>query len=196
MTMRRIIAALHVTLDGCIEGPDGETDWIQDWEDAYELMAQVDTCVLGAGMYPGYEQYWTAVLAAPGAALPFSGKLATPGEIDYANYARRTPHVVLSTNLQSAEWDNTRIVRSIDDICQLKQQPGKHIYAVGGAALVSSLLEAKLIDELRLAIHPVVLGPGKRLFKDVVQRHALELMQSRSLPGGAVELSYRVKATI
>jgi dihydrofolate reductase len=193
--MRRIIAALHVTLDGCIEGPDGETDWIDDWEDAYELMAQVDTCVLGAGMYPGYEQYWTAVLAAPGVALPFSGKVATPGEIDYANYARRTPHVVLSKTLPGAAWDNTRIVRSIDDIRRLKQPPGKDIHAVGGAALVSSLLEANLIDELRLAIHPIVLGRGKRLFKDVSQRHALEFLQSRSLPGGTVELSYRVKGT-
>lgn len=193
--MRSIIAALHVTLDGCIEGPQGEIDWIEDWEDAYELMAQVDTCVLGAGMYPGYEQYWTAVLAAPGAALPFTGKPATPGETDYANYARRTPHVVLSTTLPGAAWDNTRIVRNIDDIRRLKQQPGKDIHAVGGAGLVSSLLDAKLIDELRLAIHPIVLGRGKRLFKDVVQRHALDFVQSRSMPGGTIELSYRVKAT-
>jgi dihydrofolate reductase len=192
--MRQIIAALHLTLDGCIEGPDGDTDWIEDWEDTYELMAQVDTCVLGAGMYPDYERYWTAVLAAPGAALPFSGKPATPGEIDYANYARRTPHVVLSTTLQAAAWENTRIVRNIDDIRQLKQLPGKDIHAVGGAALVSSLLDANLVDELRLAIHPIVLGRGKRLFKDVARRHALEFMQSRSLPGGTIELSYRVEA--
>jgi dihydrofolate reductase len=194
--MRRIIAALHVTLDGCIEGPQGETDWIEDWEDAYDLLAQVDTFVLGAGMYPGYEQYWSAVLAAPRAALPFSGRPATPGEIDYANHARRTPHVVLSSKtLQDAAWDNTRIVRSLDDIRQLKQQPGKDIHAVGGAALVSSLLEANLIDELRLAIHPIVLGRGKRLFTQAVQRHALEFMQSRSMPGGVMELSYRVKET-
>ena len=66
---------------------------------------------------------------------------------------------------------------------------------VGGAALVSSLLEAKLVDELRLAIHPIVLGPGKRLFNGVVRPHPLEFIQSRLLSGGTVELSYRVKET-
>ena len=192
---RRIIAAMQLSLDGCIEGPDGELDWIDNWEDAYGLMAQVDTCLLGAGMYPGYEQYWTAVLAEPGAPLPFSGKAATQGEVDYANFARRTPHVVLSKTLQVVAWDNTHVVRDLDHIRHLKQQPGKDIHAVGGAALVSSLLEANLIDELRLAIHPIVLGRGKRLFTGVARRHALELLQTRPLPGGAVELSYRVMAT-
>lgn len=103
--------------------------------------------------------------------------------------------MVLSKTMPGAAWDNTRIARNIDEIGRLKQQPGKHIHAVGGAALVSSLLEANLIDELRLAIHPIVLGRGKRLFKDVVRRHALEFMQSRLLPGGTMELSYRVEAT-
>ena len=66
---------------------------------------------------------------------------------------------------------------------------------VGGAALVSSLLEANLVDELRLAVHPIVLGPGKRLFKEVARRHSLDFLQSRLLLGGTVELSYRVKET-
>ncbi|MFN0299442.1 MAG: dihydrofolate reductase family protein [Burkholderiales bacterium] len=191
--MRNIIAAMQISLDGYIEGPDGELDWIENWEDSYGLMAQVDTCILGAGMYPGYEQYWTAVLAEPGAPLPFSGKVATQGEVDYANFARHTPHVVLSTSLQSATWDNTCIVRDVEQIRRLKQQPGKDMYAVGGAALVSSLIEAELIDELRLAIHPIVLGRGNLLFKDIARRHALELIHTRQLPWGTVEMSYRFK---
>ena len=68
---RRIISAMNVSLDGFIEGLNGELDWIENWEDSYGLMAQVDACVLGAGMYPGYEQYWSAVLAAPDASLPW-----------------------------------------------------------------------------------------------------------------------------
>ena len=67
--MRSIICAMQVSLDGCIEGPDGELDWVENREDSYGLLAQVDICVLGAGMYPGYEQYWSAVLAAPDASL-------------------------------------------------------------------------------------------------------------------------------
>ena len=82
--MKKIICAMQVSLDGYIEGPAGELDWIENWEDSYGLMAQVDTCVLGAGMYPGYEQYWSAVLDAPDAPLPFAGKTATAGEIALA----------------------------------------------------------------------------------------------------------------
>lgn len=67
--MRKVVAAMQLSLDGCIEGLNGELDWIENWEDSHGLMAQVDTCVLGAGMYPGYEQYWSAVLADPSAPL-------------------------------------------------------------------------------------------------------------------------------
>lgn len=193
--MRRIIAAMQVSLDGCIEGPNGELDWIENWEDSYGLMAQVDTCILGAGMHPGYEQYWTAVLADPSAPLPFSGKVATQGEIDYAKFADRTPHLVLSKTMRSAAWKTTRIVREVEDIRRLKQQPGKDIYAVGGAKLVSGLLNLDLIDELRLSVHPIVLGQGKALFKDIAQRHALELVQARPLPWGTVELIYSLPKT-
>jgi dihydrofolate reductase len=190
--MRKIISAMQVSLDGFIEGPNGELDWIENWEDSYGLMAQVDACVLGAGMYPGYEQYWSAVLAAPDAPLPFSGKPATQGEIDYATWTQRTPHIVLSKSLSGAGWKTTRIVREIDDIARLKQQPGKDIYAIGGAAFVSGLIERGLVDELRLAIHPVLLGSGKALFKDSPRRHRLILAQTRPLPWGTVELSYRL----
>jgi hypothetical protein len=126
--MRRIICAMNVSLDGFIEGANGELDWIENWEDSYGLMEQVDTCVLGAGMYPGYEQFWSAVLAAPHAPLPFTGKPATQGEIDYAKWAHR------------------------------------------------------------------LLGSGKRLFSESAQRHKLGLTQTRPLPWGTVELTYRLTA--
>ncbi len=190
--MRKIICAMQVSLDGFIEGANGELDWIENWEDSYGLMEQVDTCVLGAGMYPGYEQYWSAVLAAPDAPLPFSGKAATQGEIDYARWANRTPHVVLSKSLNESAWNHTRIVREIDAIAFLRQQPGKDIYAIGGATFVSSLIERGLVDELRLGIHPVLLGRGKPLFRESATRHKLALAQTRPLPWGTVELTYKL----
>lgn len=193
--MRKIISAMNVSLDGFVEGAEGELDWIENWEDSYGLMKQVDTCVLGAGMYPGYVQFWSAVLAAPDAPLPFTGKPATQGEIDYARWAHRTPHVVLSKSLNAAAWKSARIVRDIDDIAHLKQQVGKDIYAIGGAALVSGLIEADLLDELRLAVHPVLLGSGKRLFNESSQRHRLSLVQTRPLPWGTVELTYGLTAS-
>ena len=190
--MRNIICAMQVSLDGFIEGPSGELDWIENWEDSYGLMAQADTCVLGAGMYPGYEQYSSAVLEAPGAPLPFSGKPATAGEVDYAKWAHQTPHVVLSKSMQRAAWQATRIVGEFDDIARLKQQSGKDIYAIGGAKFVSGLIARGWVDELCLAIHPVLLGRGKALFEDSSQRHKLALAQTRPLPWGTVEFTYRL----
>jgi dihydrofolate reductase len=187
---RRIIAALQVSLDGLIEGPDGEVDWIGSWEDSFDLLPEIDTLVLGGGAYPGYEQYWMGVLADPQGVQPLTGKVPSRGEVAYARFADTTPHVVLSRTLETVAWKTTRIVRDVADIAALKQQPGKAIHAVGGASLVSTLMNAGLVDQLRLTVHPVVLGKGKALFKDVEGRHGLELLETRRLPGGRVSLTY------
>lgn len=189
--MRRIIAALQVSLDGCIEGPNGALDWIESWEDCFDLLPQIDTCILGAGMYPGYEAYWSGIQADPDAVLPLSGKRATPGEIAYARFAEKASHVVLSTTLFTTEWKRTAIVRHIEAIAALKRRTGKDMHAVGGARLVSSLMNGGLVDELRLVVHPVVLGNGKPLFQDLKQRHALELVETRPLGSGRIRVTYR-----
>jgi dihydrofolate reductase len=188
--MRKVITAMQMSLDGFIEGPNGELDWIENWEDSYDLMQQVDTCVLGGGMYPGYEQYWTTILADPKAVLPFTGKPATPGEIDYAHFADRTPHVVLSTSLERVAWKAARLERSIDAVLHLRELPGKDIYVVGGAALVGSLINRGWIDELRLTLHPVALGQGKALFRDLVQRQRLQRVDTKPQRAGLVSLTY------
>lgn len=74
------------------------------------------------------------------AAFRVSVEVASKGEIEWSRFASRTPHVVLSTTLRQVGWNNTRIVRDVEDIRNLKQQPGKDMYAVGGATLVSSLM--------------------------------------------------------
>lgn len=191
-TSRKLIVALQVSLDGLIEGPNGELDWIGSWEDSFELLPEIDTCVLGGAMYPGYEQYWLAVLADPEGPLPFTGKPPSMGEVEYARFADKTPHVVLSQTLESVAWKTARIVRDVAEIRALKQQPGKHIHAVGGASLVSTLMNGHLVDQLRLTVHPLVLGKGKALFKDVDGRHRLELLETRPLAGGRVSLTYDV----
>lgn len=191
-TPRRIIAALQVSLDGLIEGPNGELDWIGSWEDTFDLLPAIDTCVLGGGMYPGYEQYWLAILANPEGVQPLTGKRPSKGEVEYARFADRTPHVVLSRTLDTAVWKTTRIVRDLAAIRALKEQSGKDIHAVGGASLVSTLMNAGLVDEMRLTVHPVLLGKGKALFEDVDARHPLELVETRQLTAGRVGLTYNV----
>jgi dihydrofolate reductase len=138
----------------------------------------------------GYEQYWGAILADPEAVLPFTGRVASKGEIPYARFARRTPHIVLSRTLDSVGWRNTRIARDIGEIRRLKQQAGKDIHAVGGGTLVGSLMGQSLIDELRLVVRPIVLGGGKALFKDVRARHVLKLLDIKRLEPGVVRLHY------
>jgi dihydrofolate reductase len=188
--MRKIIAALVVSVDGFIEGPNGELDWVDTWEDPFDLLPQIDTCILGRRMYPGYEQYWGAILANPAGVLPFTGKVASQGEIAYARFAAGTPHIVLSRTLDSVAWKNTRIVRDVEEIRRMKQQPGKDMHAVGGATLVGSLMNQRLVDELRLVIYPIVLGGGKALFKDVTRRQALTLREAKPLESGLVRLTY------
>ncbi len=188
--MRKIIAALQVSLDGFIEGSNGEIDWIETWEDPFDLLPQIDTCILGGGMYPGYAQYWRAILTNPGGILPFTGKAASKGEIDYAQFAKKILHIVLSKTLDKVAWKNTRVVRDVEEIRNMKEQPGKDMHAVGGATLVSSLMNLGLIDEVRLVVHPIVLGGGKALFKDVKERHALKLLEAKPLKSGMVRLTY------
>ncbi|MDQ3565024.1 MAG: dihydrofolate reductase family protein [Pseudomonadota bacterium] len=192
--MRKIIAALVVSVDGFIEGPNGELDWVETWEDPFDLLPQIDTCILGRGMYAGYEQYWRAILTNPEGIQPFTGKVASKDEIDYARFADKTPHIVLSKTLDKVNWKTTRIVRDVAEIRNLKQQPGKDMHAVGGATLVSSLMNLGLIDELRLVVHPIVLGGGKALFKDVKERHALKLLRAKTLKSGQVVLTYSTQS--
>lgn len=188
--MRKIIAAIQTSLDGFVEGANGELDWIDSWEDPFDLLDRVDTFILGGGMYPGYAQYWRAILADPNGILPFTGRRATTGEIEYARVADRTPHVVLSTTLRHADWRNTRIVRDLEGIRRLKGSTGKDMHAVGGASLIGNLIDAGLVDKLQVIVHPILLGAGKALFKDVKQRHALRTSHVAELDGGRIDMRF------
>jgi len=93
-----------------------------------------------------------------------TGKPPTPAEIEWARFITLTPHYVLSSTLTSAVWPTTRFIHGLDEITALKQQPGKDIYLVGGARTTASLIDAGLVDELRLIAHPLIAGEGKVLF--------------------------------
>jgi dihydrofolate reductase len=112
----------------------------------------------------------------------------------YARLADRTPHIVVSRTLDKVAWKTTRIVRDLEEIGRMKQQPGKDMHAVGGAALVSSMLNRDLIDELHLLVNPIVLGGGKAPFKDVKDRHALRLLRTKPLTSGKVSLTYSTRS--
>jgi dihydrofolate reductase len=190
--MRRVISAMQISVDGYIEDPDAKQDWVENWEDEYGLLDQVDTCVLGNGMYDGYEEYWTSALENPKGKLPFSGKLPSPGEVAYAKWAAKTPHIVVSRTRkpQDVKWSNTRVISDLEDIRKLKEQSGKDIHVVGGATLVSNMINAGLVDEIRLMVNPVLLGGGKALFGGVTERHYLKFVTAEQRDRGKVYLTY------
>ena len=191
---RRMIAALQVSLDGYTQGSDrGGEEWVDSWADALGLISDVDAFVQGAGMFPGYAEYWAAIEAAPEHAPPFQARLPYPREVAYAKLAAKLPHYVVSTTLESVSWPETaQIVRSLDAVAALKLQPGKNIYVVGGPTLVTGLLNAGLLDELRLIVHPLLLGGGKPLFAGVTERHRLRFAGAEPTTAGRVVLTYLI----
>jgi dihydrofolate reductase len=189
---RNVVAAFQMSLDGYIQGTLDEVDWVDSWDDALALVPGADVAVIGGGTFPGYEQLWSSIADDPQSATAMLGRAATEGEIEYAQWTQRTPHYVLSTTLDKVTWDSARLVRSVSELRLLLEQPGGAAYVIGGAALISTLLNEGLIDELRLIVHPVVLGGGKAPFADINKRHALKLVQSQEGRSGRVVLTYRV----
>jgi dihydrofolate reductase len=192
MTSRPLIAAMQVTLDGSIQDADGMSDWVDSWADGLGLLPPVDAFVLGGGMFPQYEQFWTAILEDPGAATELLGREPYPREVEYARLAAETPHLVVSRTLADTTWPSARIVRDLDSLTAFTRQPGKPVYVVGGPGLVAALIDARLLDELRLIVHPVALGDGRALF---ARRQSLELVDAAPMADGRVRLAYRPDAS-
>ena len=190
--MRKLIAAMKISADGKFEGPEGMADWAETWSEDYGLTPQIDACLLGGAMYPGYEWYWTSIQNEPDKPVWITGAAPTPAELEWARFAAQTPHYVLSNTLTSALWPKTSFLRRPEDIAALKQQPGKDIYLMGGGRITASLIEAGMVDELRLIVYPLIAGPGKALFATTERRRGLELREVSSLPGGRVFLTYGI----
>jgi dihydrofolate reductase len=183
---RKITTSMQVSLDGLAERASGATDWIGTSPDTFdwELLDRIDACVLGNGMYPGYERYWRTIDAHPN---------PTADEVRYAELANRTKHYVLTTTPRDLEWSVARAIPDLDAVRRLREEAGGDIYVAGGPTTVAGLLDAGLIDELRLTVHPVVLGDGTPLFGRVGQERRLDLTSATALKSGVVRLVHRVR---
>lgn len=113
----------------------------------------------------------------------------------------RSPHCavaayVVSATLDRADWVNSTILRGPipDEVCALKNQPGKDIVVTGSVTLVHSLLSAGVVDFVRLFVYPVVQGHGRRLFPDGLAADA-QLLETKSFESGVVLMSYRLPST-
>ncbi len=187
--MRKLIAGMKISLDGKTADANGYADWVSAWSEDYGLTPQIDACLIGAGMYPGYEFYWTTIRNEPMTSLAMTGKTPTPAEVEWARFAAKTPHYVLSSALSAAAWPNTRFLRNVEDIAALKAQEGKDIYLVGGGRTTAGLIDAGLVDELRLLIYPVIAGDGRPLFSTPGVARGGVFRDVRQLPDGRVALT-------
>jgi len=179
--MRKVIVWNMVTLDGYFEGPK---PWEIDWHDyvwgeelqrfSLDQMQEVGTLLFGRKTYEGMAGYWSTA----------------KGET--AELMNSIPKVVFSNTLETAEWNNTRLVRGSaeKEIGRLKQEPGKDLFILGSANLTGSLTKQGLIDEYRIGLTPVVLGGGTPMFKPSEERVRLKLLEARPMQSGAVLLRY------
>lgn len=179
---------MSMTLDGYVAGPNDEMDWMQtndeDWKDLFNELREADTYLLGRKMYPGYSQYWQALLNKPD-----DGN----NEVAFAKLADKTQHIVFTRGDFKPDWKNTRIAHDAQqEISTITKQPGKNIIAWGGATFASHLVNLKLIDELRLVVSPIILGKGKSLFDNIDSAIKLELIKSRQTDGLVIQ-RYRLK---
>ena len=180
--MRKVIASEFLSLDGVMESPEKwHFPYFNDemGEAIGAAMARADALLLGRVTYEEWAAYW-----------PNQGS----DEDQISGYMNNTPKYVVSTTLEAPlEWKNSTLIGEnvAEEVSRLKQQPGKDISISGSGTLVRSLLAYDLIDELRLMVHPVVVGEGKRLFEDDGDRKALELVDWNTFGTGVLYLTYR-----
>jgi dihydrofolate reductase len=178
--MRRLIAAMNMTLDGvCDHTVMSADDEIH--EHYTDLLLATDTALYGRVTYQLME-YWRSVAEHP------TGNKATD---DFATAIGDISKIVYSRTLPNVEWKNTELKREIvkDEILDLKRQPGKSIL-VGSPSLIISLGKLGMIDEYQIAIHPSVAGSGMQLFKNVGDRIDLTLSRTKTFGCGAVVMYY------
>jgi len=182
--MSQLILFNMMTIDGFFEGPDHELDWHQVESEfnqfAIEQLDSAGALIFGRITYELMASYW-----------PTTG--ATKDDPDVAYRMNTIPKIVFSTTLESADWTNTELKKSIvkEDIEKLKQRSGKDIFILGSANLASTFRQLGLIDEYRVMVNPIILGKGNPLFPNSDKRENLSLYNSRTFHNGNVLVIYR-----
>ena len=175
---RKINAWLYVTLDSVIEAPE---KWVIADDDMFAAMeadyAKSDALLLGRRTYETFAASW-----------PERGS-----EVPNADWMNNTRKYVASTTLESPAWNNSTVIEGdvAEAVARLKQEDGKDIMVNGSGALVRTLMRNHLLDELRLFVHPVVVGSGRRLFDDQSDPVEFALVDSHAYDNGVISLTYK-----
>ena len=179
--MRKVIVSEFVSLDGVMENPAWTFQFGSQEQEQYkfdELFA-CDALLLGRVTYQGFADAWPKM----------------QGTGSYGERMNSMPKYVASTTLTEMEWNASLIKGDLaEEVSRLKQQPGQDILVFGSGELVYTLHDHDLIDEYRLMVFPIVLGSGKRIFREGSKQKILKLVESKTFASGVVVLSYEPAA--
>ena len=183
--MRKLVVSEWTSLDGVFDA-DTMKQWFHpyDSKDRQERITKLvlasDAFLFGRVTYEMLAGYWPTV------------KNNDNDDLEIANRLNSAPKHVVSSTLKQPEWGNSTIINSgvVKAVTNLKQLPGHNILVFGSAMLVESLMDAGLIDEYRLLVHPIIMGSGKRAFKDRIATTKLTLIETTTLSSGVISLCY------
>ncbi len=178
--MRKLIAAINMTIDGFCDHTSGIPD--EEIHQHYaDLLRNAGVALYGRITYQLME-YWRTVLGNP------TGDKATD---DFAVAIDNTPKIVFSRTLRSVDWKSAKLATQDleKEVLELKQQSGKDVFACS-PSLIVALTKLNLIDEYQLCVHPVIAGSGLPLFKNISEKITLKLTKTKTFSGGAVILYY------
>ncbi len=182
--MRKLIAAINMTLDGFCDHTAviADDELHQHYND---LLSNAGTLLYGRITYQLMESYWPSVVKNP------TGNKPTD---EFAVLIDNISKIVFSRTLKYVDWKNTKLKKEVikEEILELKQQVGKNIL-VGSPSLIVALTQLDLFDEYQLCVHPIVLGDGLPLFKNIKDRIDLKLLKIKTFGSGAVILYYEPK---
>lgn len=180
--MRKLVVSESVSLDGVF---DAQTmgQWAYPFyseernKHIREMLLASDAILLGRTTYDVHAYFW-----------PNQKK----NEYGIADRMNSLPKYVATSRPLQSQWNNSTVVTNpvVEAIAKLKQQPGQNILIEGSATLIQALMQADLIDEYQLLVHPVIVGSGKRLFKDEASMTKLKLVESKALEHGVMLLHY------
>ncbi len=191
--MRTLRVIEFLSLDGVMQSPGAPDEDTEGgfrhggWQPAYfddvlgataaKSMAATDAYLFGRKTYEKMAAYWPTA----------------PSDDPFAQHLNSTAKYVASKTLQAADWQNSTLIKDdvVEEVAKLKDQPGGNIAVLGSGDLVQTLIENDLVDEYWLVIHPIVLGSGKRLFREADQPTTLNLVDSKTTTTGSVILTYR-----
>ncbi|MBI2416496.1 MAG: dihydrofolate reductase family protein [Ignavibacteriales bacterium] len=179
--MRKVIAAINMTLDGVFDHTAGLPD--EEIHQHYtELLGQGDAILYGRTTYQLME-FWRTLLENPSEEKSMN---------DFAAAIEKIPKIVFSRTIKNVEWASATLAKRDlkDEVLELKQQSGKDIF-VGSRSLIIQLLKLNMIDEFQLCIYPVIAGNGSPLFENINDMIIFKLVKTKIFSGGAAILYYQ-----